>query len=175
VVVRTAVPPAALADRMRRVLRAVDPAVPIESVATMEDLVATSLEDQRYRAVLLGSLAAVAALLAAIGLYGAVARGVAERRREIGVRLALGARPDQVTRLFLGEAARLTIVGAGVGLLGAAAAARASRTLLFGVGTLDGWTVAIVLAGAAAIALGGGYFPARRASRLDPVIVLRAD
>jgi hypothetical protein len=86
-----------------------------------------------------------------------------------------GARAEQVTRLFLGEAARLAAIGGGIGLLGAAGAAYVSRSLLHGVGTLDGWTFAIVAGGAIAIALSGGYFPARRASRLDPVIVLRAD
>jgi predicted permease len=173
IVARTAVPPSTLADSARKALRDIDPAVPIEDVTTMEALVSTSLEEPRYRAVLLTALASVAALLAAIGLYGAIARAVAERRREIGVRLALGARPHQVTRLFLREAARLAAVGGALGLLGAAAAARVSANLLFGVGTLDAWTLAIVAGSAAAIAIGGGYFPARRASRLDPIAALR--
>ena len=141
----------------------------------MDDLVASSLQDQRYRAVLIGMLAAVAAVLAAVGLYGAMARGVAERRREIGVRLALGARPQQVTRLFLLEAGRMALAGGALGLLGAAAVARVTSSLLFGVGSLDAWTIATVMGGTAAIALVGGYLPARRASRLDPVTALRVD
>ena len=173
IVARTAVPPAALADRARKALQAIDPAVPIEDVTTMEALVSASLDEQRYRAVLLMALASVAGLLAAIGLYGAIARAVADRRREIGVRLALGARPDQVTRLFLAEVAKVTALGAAIGLAGAATAARVSATLLFGVAALDGWTLAIAAASAAAIALGGGYAPARRASRIDPMVALR--
>lgn len=173
VIARTQVPPAALAETARKALAAVDPAVPIEDLTTMDQLVFTSLGDQRYRAVLLTALAIVAAVLAAVGLYGAIARGVAERRREIGVRLALGARPTQVTRMFLAEASRLALTGGAIGLAGAVAAARVSRQLLYGVGTLDAWTVVLVCGGAAAITLCGGYFPARRASRLDPAAVLR--
>jgi ABC-type antimicrobial peptide transport system permease subunit len=92
----------------------------------------TSLADQRYRAVLLSVLASVAAILAANGVYGAIARGVTDRRREIGVRLALGARPQQVSRMFLAEAARLAAVGGLLGLIGACGAARISAALLFG-------------------------------------------
>jgi len=173
IVARTAVPPSTIADSVRRVLREVDPAVPVEDVETMDQLVFTSLEDQRFRAVLLTLLASVAAILAAIGLYGAIARGVADRRREIGVRLALGARPQQVTRMFLSEAARLAAIGGLLGSVGAYAAGRVSAALLFGVGTLDASTLAVVFAGAAAIALSGGYFPARRASTVSPAEILR--
>ena len=173
IVARTAVAPATLADSARRALGGIDPAVPVEDVTTVDQLVFTSLEDQRYRAVLLTALASVAAALAAIGLYGAIARGVADRRREIGVRLALGARPQQVTGMFLAQAARLAAIGGLLGLFGAYAAARVSATLLFGVGTLDLWTMAVVLAGAALIALSGGYFPARRASTVSPAEILR--
>jgi len=175
VVARTAVPPASLAAAARAALAAVDPAVPIDDIDTMEALVSTSLAEQRYRAVLLGCLAIVASILAAIGLYGAVARGVAERRREIGVRLALGARPPQVIRLFVGEAARLTAAGAVLGLAGAIAVARVSAALLFGVDAFDGTTIALIGAAAAALAVAGGYFPARAASRLDPAEVLKAE
>ena len=136
VIARTAVPPASLADSTRKALQAIDPAVPVEDVATMDQLIAASLENQRYRALLLGALALVAAVLAAVGLYGALARAVAERRREIGVRLALGARPAQVMTLFLRDASRSAAGGALLGLLGAVGIARVSATLLFGVGTL---------------------------------------
>ena len=175
VLARTALPPAALVESARKELQAVDPGVPIDEVTTMEQLVSTSLESQRYRAVLLAALALVAAALAAVGLYGALARAVAERRREIGVRLALGARPAQVVRLCLREAARPALLGALLGALGAGAIARVSAALLFGVGALDPATLLIVCASAGVIALVGGYVPARRAARVDPAVALRID
>jgi ABC-type antimicrobial peptide transport system permease subunit len=175
VIARTSVPPSALADTVRKTLAAVDPGVPIEDVASMDGLIFTSLDEQRYRALLLAIMALVAALLASVGLYGALARTVTERRREIGVRLALGARPGQVMTLFLQDASRSAAGGALFGLIGTAAIARLSSTLLFGVGTLDLATVLVVCATAAVIVMAGGYFPVRRASRVDPAMALRVD
>ena len=141
----------------------------------MTDLVGRSIAERRFTMLLLASFACVAVMLAAIGIYGLLAYVVTQRTPEIGVRLAMGATPKDVARLFVREGAALTIVGVAAGLAGALAAARALTTLLFGVTATDPATFIIVAGVLMAVALVASYVPARRAARVDPMTALRAD
>jgi ABC-type antimicrobial peptide transport system permease subunit len=139
----------------------------------MDELVAASLAPSRFRALLLGTFAAIALLLAAIGLHGVLAYLVSRRTREIGVRMALGARRADILTLVLREGARLVLPGLALGLAGAAALGPSLSGLLYGVAPLDRTTFAaipICLSLVAALAM---YLPARRAARLDPAVALR--
>ncbi|MEJ7809818.1 MAG: ABC transporter permease [Gemmatimonadaceae bacterium] len=167
--------PAALAPLVRAELAALDPALPSYDVATMEQVVARNLWQPRLYGMLLGAFAAVAVLLAAVGLYGVISYAVTQRTKEIGVRMALGARPRDVLRLVVGEGWVLTAIGIGVGLAGALVAARALAGMLFGVSPSDPATFLGIAALLAAVALFASYIPARRASRVDPVIAMRND
>jgi putative ABC transport system permease protein len=172
-IVRTAGPPSALAAAARAAVAAVDPEVPIEDVTTMDDLVYRSTDDERYRTMLMCVFATLAVLLAGVGLYSTLARRVVDRRREIGVRLALGARPDQVRRLFLVEGFRLAVAGTIGGIPAALGFGRWAASLLFGVEPADPATLVCVTLAIGAVAVLATYLPAARASRLDPLAVLR--
>jgi putative ABC transport system permease protein len=160
---------------LKRELQAVDPAIRITDVRTMQDVLDHSLARQRFSMTLIAIFAGCALTLAIVGLYGVIALIVGQRTREIGVRLALGARPADVVRMVLTEGSRLSIAGVAIGILGALALTRVLGTLLYGVSTTD----AVTFAGAAAIvllvSLAAGFAPARRASRIDPTVTLRAD
>jgi putative ABC transport system permease protein len=165
----------AIVKAVRRELTAIDPALPIVKVSDIAELLSTSVAQPRFNMTLLAALAICAALLAAVGVYGVVTYSVARRTSEIGVRMALGADPDTTFRLVVGNAMRVVLVGALLGLAGAAGIGRSMQSLLFGVPALDVVTylvsgVAIVAVGAAAAAL-----PALRAARIDPVGALRMD
>jgi ABC-type antimicrobial peptide transport system permease subunit len=125
--------------------------------------------------VLSAAFAALALLLAAIGIYGVMSYSVTRRRREIGVRLALGAQAGQVRRAVLGDAIRLTAVGLAVGLMGAALLTRAAASLLYAVSPLDTFTYAAVAAGLVGVAALATWAPARRATRFEPIEVLRSE
>jgi putative ABC transport system permease protein len=153
----------------------VDKDQPITRVATMTDLVSQSAAERRFALIVFEVFAAAALALAAIGLYGVLSGSVAERRREIGVRSALGATRAQIVSLVVREGMGLTLLGVAIGLAGAAVATRALVTLLFGVSRLDPGTYAaviFVLAGVSAVAC---WIPASRAARVDPSITLRAE
>jgi ABC-type antimicrobial peptide transport system permease subunit len=152
-----------------------DRELPLDDIHTMEDLVGRSIAGRRFTMVLLASFAAVALVLAAIGVYGVLAYVVSQRTQEIGVRLAIGATPADVARLFLREGVTLALVGLVCGLVGAVAAARALTTLVFGVTTTDPVTFGVVAAALAVVALVASYVPARRAARVDPMTALRTD
>ncbi len=173
--VRTQLPPASLAPTVQKAILQLDPELPIDDLKPMQARIDDSLIARRSPAVLAGIFAAVALLLAAIGTYGVLAYAVSQRRREIGVRMALGALPQQILTLFLALGGRLLLVGIALGVLGAWLAGRAMQSVLFGVGT---WNFG-VLAAAAGVMLGVVFFamflPSRRAARTSPIDALRAD
>jgi ABC-type antimicrobial peptide transport system permease subunit len=142
-------------------------------VRTMDERLSSAVAEPRFQALLLGTFAALALLLAAVGIYGIVAQSVAERTREIGIRMALGANCARVLRQVMAEGMALALTGVALGLAGALAAGRMLSALLYGVTASDPLTYAgasLVLTGIAAAAC---YLPARRAARVDPVIALR--
>jgi putative ABC transport system permease protein len=172
-VVRTKNDPIALAGSIRHEVAALDPEQPVAGVATMDELMEASTAQPRFRTFLLGSFAGVALLLSAIGIYGVMAYTVSRRTREVGVRMALGARPVDILKLVFGESMTLTLLGVGVGLAGAYAVTRVLSSLLFGVTTTDPFTftgATLLLCGVAFLA---SYIPARRATRVDPLVALR--
>jgi len=153
----------------------VDAGATLNDIRTMEDVVAQSLARQRFSMTLIGTFAALALLLAGVGLYGVLALIVGQRRREIGVRLALGATRADVVRMILGEGARVVAFGLVAGIAGALAVMRVLGALLYGVSTTDPLTFACAAAFVAAVALVATYVPARRAARVDPRTALMAD
>jgi putative ABC transport system permease protein len=141
----------------------------------MEDALSDAVAPLRFTVVLLGIFASVAAILAAVGLYGLMAYLVDDRTREIGIRVALGANRSQVVRTVVGNAMTLTLVGLVAGFVASLAAVRLLRTMLYRVSMYDPWTF---VAGAAVLTLAAllaCYLPARRATRLDPMVALRAE
>jgi putative ABC transport system permease protein len=174
-VVRTRSDPTQLFRRVQDAIWSVDKDQPVARVATMSQLVAISAAERRFALILFEAFAAVALVLAGIGIYGVLSGSVAERTREIGVRTALGASRSGILSLILRQGLSLTGVGVVLGLAGAFAATRVIETLLFGVSRLDPVTyagVVVLLAGTALVAC---WLPARRASQVDPVITLRAE
>jgi len=143
------------------------------SVATMEQLLSDSLARSRFTMLLLGIFAAFALLLAAIGIYGLIAYSVTQRTQELGVRIALGAQMDDILRLVLAQGARLIVAGAVFGTLAAAGLSQLMKSLLFDVEALDLLTLTAVPLFLALIALAACYLPARRATRVDPMVALR--
>jgi len=164
---------AILAVSAREAVRAVDQNLPIYDVRTMDERVANSLAERRLATSLLAMFAAVAFLLAGVGIYGVIAYWVRQRTQEIGIRVALGARPRQVFRLVVGQGMTMALIGMGLGAIGAVAAARLFKGLLFGVQPYDPFTLSVVIAlllGAAFLAC---FLPARRAMKVTPTIALR--
>jgi len=174
-VVRTSVPPDTLARSTAAAVREVDPQQPLEDIRTMTQLVDDQLSSERFSAMVLGGFAATALLLASIGIYSVVSYIVRGRRREIGIRTALGARTVDVVRLVIAEGMSPALAGIGIGALVAIASARVLQTLAFGINATDPATLAAVSAILAVIALLASLVPAYRASRFDPGMVLRAD
>jgi len=173
--VRTTTDPSTLATAVRHEVSALDPELAVIATSTMRERLAASLAAPRFVASLLSIFAAVAAVLAGIGLYGVLATTVAQRVSEIGIRMALGARVADVLRLVVGAAARMAGVGIVVGLLAAAAVTRLMAALLFGVGPRDPRTFAAVTAALFAVALAAALVPAWRAARIDPASALRRE
>jgi len=171
--VRTRIAPESLSNAIRREVQNLDPEQPIYHVATMEQRMLDSVGPQRFDASLLGLFAAVALLLAVVGIYGVMSYWVAQRTHEIGVRVALGAQPRQVLRLVLARAAWLTLAGLTLGLVGAFVLARSLSGLLFGVRPLDPLTLLAASAALAGIAFVASWQPARRAAAVDPIVALR--
>ncbi|AHG93761.1 permease (plasmid) [Gemmatirosa kalamazoonensis] len=175
IVVKTDGDPARLAPALRAAVASVDRDLPVSEVQTMERIVADATARPRFVLVLLGAFAAVAALLAAVGLYGVTSYAVSRRVREIGVRVALGAARGRVVRLVLGEALGLVALGIALGTLGALAAARLMAGLLFGVGAADPLTFVGVPVLLSIVALAAALGPTRRATAVAPTVALRAE
>jgi len=152
-----------------------DRGVPVFGTTTLAAHVSTALASTRLTAALVSVCGGMALLLAVVGLYGVIAYAVVRRRREIGVRVALGAQPLDVMRLVIREGLTVTIVGIGCGILATVAATRALETLLFGISALDAGTFIAVPALLAVVSILAAYVPARRALRLSPMSVLRQE
>lgn len=172
-VVRTKVPPLTLGETIRNEILKLDPDQPISNVRTLEQVVANSVSQRRLMFVLLGLFAGAAMLLAAIGLYGVLAYSVSQRTREIGIRMALGAQRGDALLQVMKQGLKLTILGVSVGLVGAFALTRVLAHLLFGVTPRDPITFAAVALLLVAVALLACYIPARRATKVDPMVALR--
>ncbi len=174
-VVHTAGDPRTLATPIRRVVQDLDHDLPVDQAQTMDEVVAASLASNRFNTVLLGLFAGLALVLAAVGVYGVVSYTVDQRTHEIGIRMALGAHRDDVLGLVLRQGMILVLIGLGLGLAVAFAATRQLASLVYGVSTNDPWTFAIVALVLAAVALAANFLPARRATRIDPLIALRQE
>jgi ABC-type antimicrobial peptide transport system permease subunit len=153
----------------------VNPNLPLSGVRTLDEIRAGSMAQTAFALVMLGVAGAVALLLGIVGIYGVIACTAAQRTREIGIRVALGAQQGDVSRLFLRHGLLLTVSGIVLGLGVATALTHVMTSLLFGVSAVDPVTYVAVSVGLGAIALLASYLPARRASRVDPVIALRAE
>jgi putative ABC transport system permease protein len=167
--------PGSLLQMVRHEIAAVDPNVPIADIRTMQEMVASSLAPWRFTMALLCVFAGVALLLASVGIYGVLAYSVNQRRREIGIRMSLGAQRRDVLQLFLSQGIGVTLIGIGIGLGGAWAATRIMRSLLYSVSPTDPVVFLSVPLAFVAIALLASFFPARKAARVNPVVALRAE
>jgi len=171
--VRTTTGPELLQSSLAAAVHAVDPAVPLVSVQTMEQIVSQRLAPDRFNILLYGGLAALALLLATLGIYGVMAFTVMQRTAEIGLRMALGAGHNQVRLQILREGATLATGGLVLGLVGAYALGRTMQSMLFGTGALNVPVVLVTGLVLLGTALAACYLPARRASVVDPLIALR--
>ena len=171
--VRTNGPTASLIEPIRRAIRSVDPDQPMFNVATLDERLHQSLTGRRVPLQLIGLFAALALVLAVVGTYGVLSYGVTQRRREIGIRMALGARPGVVLRMVLREAGGVVVVGLAAGSLGAFALTRLMRGLLYEVSAVDPAIYAVVAALLAAAAIVASIIPARQAAAVDPVSTIR--
>src|SRR5687767_7976503 len=173
--VRTAGDPSAAFSAIRRTVKEFDGLMPISGLSSMDDLLFATIADRQFNMFLLGVFAAVALSLAAVGIYGLIAYSVAQRRRELGIRLAIGAMPRDVLLLVMRQGATLAVVGIVIGSLGAIAATRWMRSMLFQVDPLDPLTFAAVAVALAIVAIGASWVPALRAARVSPVTAMRND
>ena len=173
--VRSAVPPATLTASIEAAVRQLDANVPVFNIRTIDQLIDRSMRTERTFAMLSSTFGVLALVLSAVGLYGVIANAVSRRRKELGIRLALGAEPRRILRLVLGEAGLLVALGAAVGLPCALLSGRAIRSLLFGIQSGDWKSVAAALGVLVVIAACAAWIPARRASRVDPMMALRAE
>ena len=171
--VRSSHEAASLAPSVRGAIRAVDPDQPVYDVKPLAATLAETVAPRRYVTILLGAFAAIALLLAVLGLYGVIAYSVAQRTNEIGIRMALGARPRDVLGMILRQGVWLVAAGLAAGVAGALAVTRLMEGLLYGVTPTDPATLTLVSLLLAAVALAACYLPARRATRIDPMIALR--
>src|SRR6266511_1325469 len=172
-VARTKVDPASMAPAVTAELRALDKSVPAPAVRTLEDMLSDSLSARRFNLLLLGGFAALALVLAGLGIYSVMAYAVTQRRREIGIRLALGAKASDVMKLMVGHGMALGLIGAGLGLAGAFVLTRLMRSLLYGASPTDPRTFVAAPVLLLSVALLACYLPARRAARIDPLLAIR--
>jgi putative ABC transport system permease protein len=173
-VLRTERNPIALASTVEQVIHSIDKDLPVYSIRTMDQVLGNSLTQRRLILVLLASLAALALLLSAVGIYGVISYAVRQRTNELGLRMALGAQSRDVLMLILSHGLKLALMGIGVGLLAALALTRSMRGLLFGVKPADAATYALIVIILLLVALLACLIPARRATKVDPMIALRS-
>jgi len=174
-VVRTAGDPDALADRVVQSIRSVDPTQPVFGVKSMTRLLANAEAERRFSLLLLSLFAAIALLLSSLGIYGVMAYSTSQRRHEIGIRMALGAATPDVLRLVLQQGMRLVLLGLAIGLFGAWALSRVLAGQLYGISARDPFTYAAVALLLGTVAFAATWLPARRATRVDPMISLRSE
>jgi predicted permease len=175
ILARTSAVPASLAAPIRGIVRDIDHEVPVYSVQTMEERVGSSVGRERFYTTLIGLFAAVALVLAAVGLYGVVAYAVSQRTHELGVRVALGATTQRISRMVVGEGLSLTAMGVAIGIVAALIGGRVVSSLLFGVTARDPATLLGVVVVLAAVATLASWLPARRAARVDPLVAIRGE
>jgi predicted permease len=175
IVVRAEIPAGAAAGELRATVSAIDPAIAVDRIETMQQLVSGSVAQPRFRTMILAAFSLLALVMASIGIYGVMSYLVIQRTREFGIRLSLGATRNDVLRLVLGRAATLIGAGTCLGLVGSGLLVRLITKLLFGTAPLDPITFAAVPVLLAAVALVASYIPARRATRIDPVVALRRE
>ncbi len=173
VVVRSQANPAALVAAVRKLVFQIDSNLAVANAATLEEIVLRSVSGERFRTVLLGAFAAIALILTAVGLYGVVAYSVSQRTQEIGIRMALGAQPRDISDMVLRQGFRLVAIGTAIGILAALILARFVASLLFEVRPYDPLTFVAITILLAGVTLAAGYLPARRATRVDPLVALR--
>jgi putative ABC transport system permease protein len=173
VVLRTAADPQLQTAALRSALAEIDPNQPLVNVRTMEDNMAATVAQPRFRTWLIGIFAAVALILATVGVYGVMSYTVTQRTSEIGIRVTLGAQRDDVFRIIVGEGLRLALAGVGAGLVAALALTRVLQSFLYGVSAYDPITFGSVACLLTLVAVAACYIPARRATRVDPIIALR--
>ncbi len=175
VVLKAAGEATALSEPLRSAVKDVDPSIAVAGIASMDSLVAGSIGDSRFYATLVAVFAALALVLAAVGIYGVLSYAVAQRIPEIGVRLALGAAERQIFGLVMGDSLKLALAGLAIGAAGALAVGRGMQSLLFGVAGTDVVTFAATATVLMLVAFVASYVPARRAMRVDPMSALRAE
>jgi putative ABC transport system permease protein len=173
IVVRTVLDTGAAAGALREAVAAIDRSIPVDRIQTMEQLVSGSVAQPRFRTVILAAFSMLALVMASIGIYGVMNYLVIQRTRELGIRVSMGATRADVLRLVLGRAAALIAAGTCVGLAGAVGLVQLIAKLLFGTAPLDPLTFTVAPALLAAVALAASYVPAWRATRVDPMVVLR--
>jgi putative ABC transport system permease protein len=172
-VVKTDVDPASLAATVRKAVWEIDKDQPVSNIQTMEEILADSIARQRFSMLLLAIFAGVALVLAGVGIYGVMSYSVAQRTHEIGIRMALGAQTSAVLKLAVGYGLKLVIAGLVIGLIAAFALTRVMSTLLFGITATDPATFTLISLLLIAVAALASYIPARRATRVNPIIALR--
>jgi putative ABC transport system permease protein len=175
IALRTKGDPLALAAAVRYEVWGVDKDIPIANVQTMEQLLAASIKRERFNVLLLALFAGLALVLAVVGIYGVMSYLVTQHTREIGIRMALGARTADVLKLVVGQGLALALLGVGVGLVGALALTRLMASLLFGVSATDPLTFVVIALLLVGIALLACWIPARRATKVDPLLALRCE
>lgn len=175
VVARTRLDPASMTDTFRAAVRSVDADLPIARVATLKDVVSESVAQPRFAMLSLGAFGAIALLLASIGMFGVISYSVSQRTREIGVRMALGARRSSVLAMVLAQGLRLAAMGIAIGVIAALAVTRLMSRFLYGVRPSDPATYLALSALLAAVVLLATLIPARRAAAVDPMAALRQE
>jgi len=175
VFVRSTLPTNTVTSLLRSQVISIDPDLPVVDVTTLQSVMDRSVDDPRFRTVLIGLFALLALVLAAVGVYGLISYSVTQRTREIGIRVALGAQPRQVLAPVIREGIVLAMSGVAIGLVGALALTRLLASFLFGIGTTDPTTFIGVSVILVLVALMASYIPSRRALRVDPLIALRAE